>query len=84
MSPIGSLKKCLFRKGKIEMKCHVSDTISIRSDFQGEGTALHADHTLVGMCLLGERGRGEGSSRTGNSSVENSSLGDLSWVGGSV
>lgn len=38
-----------------------------------------ADHILVGMCYLwGAAGR------TGNSSVENSSLGDLSWVGGSV
>lgn len=41
MSPMGSLKKCLFRKGDIEMKRHLSDTICIRSDFQGEGIALH-------------------------------------------
>lgn len=52
MSPMGSLKKCLFRKGEIEMKRYLSDTVSNRSDFQGEEMIFMADHILVGMCRL--------------------------------
>lgn len=52
MSPMGSLKKCLLRKGEIEMKRYLSDTVSIRSDFQGEEMIFMADHILVGMCRL--------------------------------
>lgn len=57
MSPIGSLKECLLRKGEIEMKRHLSDITSIRSDFQDEGPALHSrSHPckdVSPVCVLG-------------------------------
>lgn len=62
MSPTGYLKKCPLRKGEIEMKRHLSDIISIRSDFQGEGTVLHSrSHPCetvspVCMCVCGGGG----------------------------
>lgn len=76
MSPIGSLRKCRLRTREIEMKRHLSDIISIRSDFQGEGTVLHSkSHACENVSPVCVCVWGGVSSRTRNSSVRITPLG---------